>query len=272
MKLFNALSFSISLILITFILTTTAPLAAIQKEFSSKTTFPFEGGGYKIRGVPRNVIYLTIDDGPTPEGTPAMLNVLLKHQVPATFFVHGNQATRRKHLLERMYREGHLVANHAYAHVLDFNTSSSFINSLLFVDELITPYIAPENVKLFRSPGGVWNAWRSQNGNSNRVLNKYVGPLFWNVGGGNPGRQDDADWKCWRRGNGVTVSMCANSYYQQILKNYRLGQASLVLLHDVKTLSSRLVDALLQKLEADGVEWEFRLADEMPIIQEYAKR
>jgi hypothetical protein len=92
------------------------------------------------------------------------------------------------------------------------------------------------------------------------------------VGGGSPGSQSDADWKCWRRGNGVTVKMCADSYYNQILKNYRIGQASLVLLHDVKSLSARMVDELITKLKRDGIKWEFRLADDMPIVKEYQKR
>lgn len=263
------MKFNSFLVMMTVFFSVFASARSIQKDFSTQMTFPFEPGGYKIRGVPRNVIYLTIDDGPSSQGTPAMLDILEKHQVPATFFVHGNLAARRGSLLERMYRDGHLVANHAYSHILDFPSSSSFLESLLTTDRLITPYIAPENVKLFRSPGGVWNAWRAQNGNSNRVLKEYVGPFFWNVGGGSPGRQDDADWKCWRRGNGVTVSMCADSYYRQILSNYRKGQASLVLLHDIRSLSARLVDQLVFKLRRDNVDWQFRLADDMPIVREF---
>jgi len=244
--------------------------APIKKEFSTKTTFPFEGGGYKIRGVPKNVIYLTIDDGPTANGTPAMLRVLEDHGVKATFFIHANQAQRRRHLLEQMYREGHLIGNHSYSHVLDFPSSESFINSLMITHNIIVPFISNESILLFRSPGGVWNNWRSTQGNGNRVLRHYVGPLFWNVGGGSPGSQNDADWKCWRRGNGVTVASCADSYYRQIISNYRKGQASLVLLHDVKDLSSRLVDRLISMLSRDNVDWEFRLADDMPIVKEYA--
>ncbi len=263
-----------SLITLVLVLMALKPVYAtvIRKEFSERMTFPFEGGGYKIRGVPRNVIYLTIDDGPSPQGTPAMLDILEDHQVSATFFVHGNQAERRPHLLERMYREGHLVANHSYSHVLDFPSSSSFVNSLMVTHNIITPYIAPEGVLLYRAPGGVWNDWRSRNGNNHSTLRRYVGPLFWNVGGGSPNRQDDADWKCWRRGNGVTVNACADSYYQQILSNYKKGQASLVLLHDIRDLSAKLVDRLVRRLKRDGIDWEFRLADDMPIVREYANK
>lgn len=261
---------ALSLVLSLFIFAISA--APIKKEFSAKKTFPFEGGGYKIRGVPKNVIYLTIDDGPTANGTPAMLKVLEFHGVKATFFIHAVQAERRVHLLEQMYREGHLIGNHSYSHVLDFPTAESFINSLMVTHNIIVPFISNESVLLFRSPGGVWNTWRSGQGNNHRVLSRYVGPLFWNVGGGAPGSQNDADWKCWRRGNGVTVASCADSYYRQIVRNYNKGQASLVLLHDVKELSSLLVDHLITKLSRDGVNWEFRLADDMPIVREYTKQ
>lgn len=243
----------------------------IRKEFSDRMTFPFERGSYKIKGVPKNVIYFTIDDGPTPKGTPAMLDVLEDHQIPATFFVHGNQAERRPHLLERMYREGHLVANHSYSHVLDYSDARTFTNSLMITHNLIIPYVAPEGVLLYRAPGGVWNDWRSRNGNNHPTLRRYVGPLFWNVGGGSPGRSDDADWKCWRSSNGASVKACANSYYDQILSNYKKGQASLVLLHDIRELSAQLVDRLVKRLKKDSISWEFRLADDMPIVKEYNK-
>lgn len=259
------------IILPLFLLALSLPAFAVQKEFSPRTTFPFKPGGYRIEGVPRNVIFLTIDDGPTTEGTPAMLDVLEDHQIKATFFVVGNQAKRNSHLLERMYREGHLIGNHSYSHEFDFPTASNFTNSLLGTHQLIAPYMPPERIWLYRSPGGIWNSWRSGNGNAHRILERYVGPLFWNVGGGEPGREDDADWKCWRRGNGVTVNSCADSYYQQIIRNYQRGQASLVLVHDLKSLSARLVNTLIKRLKRDGVNWEFRLADEIPVVQELAR-
>lgn len=249
-----------------------AQAQVIRKEFSQKKTFPFEGRGYKIQGVPKNVIYLTIDDGPTPVGTPAMLNVLEQHDVLATFFVHGNQVQKRPQLLERMYREGHLVSNHSYSHVLDFPTEESFLESLLSTHNMITPYILPEGVLLYRAPGGVWNSWRNGIGNGDPILRRYVGPLFWNVGGGSPGRNDDADWKCWRSRNGASVKKCTESYYQQILRNYRTGQASLVLLHDIRDKSAQLVDGLIKRLNEDSIKWEFRLADDMPIVKEYAQK
>ena len=71
------------------------------------------------------------------------------------------------------------------------------------------------------------------------------------------------------RRNGVTVESCTESYYQQILKNYQKGQASLVLLHDVKVQSAELLALLLRKLKNDSIGWEFRLADDIPAVREH---
>jgi peptidoglycan/xylan/chitin deacetylase (PgdA/CDA1 family) len=199
-----------------------------------------------------------------------MLKVLSKYGVKATFFVQGEFAKARPHMLRQMYQFGHLIGNHSYKHVTDFPRPKDFHQSLLRTHNIIVPYIGRENYRLYRAPGGVWTKWREQHGNSHPELRKYIGPFFWNVGGGTPNRQDDADWKCWRRGNGVTVRMCADSYYRQIIKNYNKNQASLVLLHDLNALSARMLDRVLSRLERDGVNWEFRLADDMPIVEEMA--
>lgn len=250
-------------------------LLAEDKEFSSQKTFPFEPGTYKIRGVPAKTIYLTIDDGPVRPTTPMMLDALLEENVKATFFVHGNQARRKSDLLERMYLEGHLVANHTNDHVTDFPSRRSFINSTMDTHRLIERFIANENIFLFRSPGGVWNQWRTDIGNSHPVLRTYVGPFFWNVGGGSSSTiYHDADWKCWSkkgRQAGVTVKSCTESYYRQIVENYQRGQASLVLLHDIKTQSAELLRLLIKKLKTDDIEWEFRLADDIPVVREMAE-
>jgi peptidoglycan/xylan/chitin deacetylase (PgdA/CDA1 family) len=61
---------------------------------------------------------LTFDDGPHPEGTPAVLDVLAAADARATFFVIGEQVERRPELIVRMLAEGHAVALHGYRHRL----------------------------------------------------------------------------------------------------------------------------------------------------------
>ena len=62
-------------------------------------------------------IYLTFDDGPTPQWTPRVLEVLKRHQAKATFFVLGRQAQRRPDLVRAEASAGHCVGNHTFNHV-----------------------------------------------------------------------------------------------------------------------------------------------------------
>ena len=70
-------------------------------------------------GIQRTVsggVALTFDDGPHPEGTPAMLEVLDEADVKATFFLVGEQVERRPALAAEIARRGHLVALHGFRH------------------------------------------------------------------------------------------------------------------------------------------------------------
>jgi len=60
---------------------------------------------------------LTFDDGPDPNVTPALLDVLGEHGAKGTFFVVGQAALRHPDLLERMVREGHAVGSHTFDHI-----------------------------------------------------------------------------------------------------------------------------------------------------------
>src|SRR3954452_9662751 len=61
-------------------------------------------------------VALTFDDGPHPEGTPALLDLLGEAGIRATFFVIGEQVERWPGIAERIAREGHLVALHGHRH------------------------------------------------------------------------------------------------------------------------------------------------------------
>jgi cellulose synthase/poly-beta-1,6-N-acetylglucosamine synthase-like glycosyltransferase/peptidoglycan/xylan/chitin deacetylase (PgdA/CDA1 family) len=71
-----------------------------------------DGGG---RRVPSKTIVLTFDDGPGPE-TGKILDVLDRHQVPATFFVIGNAVASRAGQLRRMADSGHEIGVHTFTH------------------------------------------------------------------------------------------------------------------------------------------------------------
>ena len=59
---------------------------------------------------------MTFDDGPHPELTPRLLDVLTELQVRATFFLIGRQVEMFPHVVRRMIDEGHCVGHHSYSH------------------------------------------------------------------------------------------------------------------------------------------------------------
>lgn len=61
-------------------------------------------------------IAVTFDDGPHPRWTPAILDILKQHAVPATFFVLGTHAIAYPSLIRRILAEGHTLGNHTFNH------------------------------------------------------------------------------------------------------------------------------------------------------------
>jgi peptidoglycan-N-acetylglucosamine deacetylase len=68
-----------------------------------------------------NRIALTIDDGPDPEVTPRVLDLLDRHEARATFFCIGDVARRYPHIVEAIVARGHAVENHSQRHRHDFS-------------------------------------------------------------------------------------------------------------------------------------------------------
>ena len=61
-------------------------------------------------------VALTFDDGPDPNVTPAVLDVLREHELEATFFVVSFRVARNPEILRRIVQEGHTLGNHTYTH------------------------------------------------------------------------------------------------------------------------------------------------------------
>lgn len=67
---------------------------------------------------PRGIqsVCLTFDDGPCPTSTPLLLDLLARHQLPATFFLIGEKAARYPELVAEILDRGHSVGNHSWSH------------------------------------------------------------------------------------------------------------------------------------------------------------
>ena len=62
-------------------------------------------------------LYLTFDDGPTPDITPEVLSVLSTHQAKSTFFSIGRNVERHPDVYNRVLQAGHTTGNHTYSHL-----------------------------------------------------------------------------------------------------------------------------------------------------------
>ena len=71
-----------------------------------------------------NKIYLTFDDGPTPEITEWVLEELKKHNAKATFFCIGNNIEKYPDVFEKVINEGHSIGNHTFNHLNGWKTST----------------------------------------------------------------------------------------------------------------------------------------------------
>lgn len=70
-----------------------------------------------------HAVYLTFDDGPIPEATPFVLDVLREHNIKATFFMVGDNVRKHPLIYERVKAEGHQIGNHTFNHISGFKHS-----------------------------------------------------------------------------------------------------------------------------------------------------
>lgn len=105
--------------------------------------------GVVIRGVGgRNTVHLTFDDGPIPEVTPWILDVLQDYQQKATFFCVGENVRKYPEIFQRIKDEGHGYGNHTMNHLAGWeNELGVYVNNVEEADALIQS-------RLFRPPYG----------------------------------------------------------------------------------------------------------------------
>lgn len=163
------------------------------------------------------VIYLTFDDGPDPENTPRILDILKANNIKATFFVVGTEIAKAPEILKRTYEEGHAIGNHTYTHVYKdlYRSPSTYTEQLQHTDQAIKDliHVRPH---ISRAPGGsagsftksYWEALKNQG---------YI-EVGWNISSG------DA--------SNANAENLLNNIRQQTEKNKFLWPHAILLMHD----------------------------------------
>jgi peptidoglycan/xylan/chitin deacetylase (PgdA/CDA1 family) len=102
-------------------------------------------------------VALTFDDGPHPEGTPALLDLLGEANAPATFFLVGEQVERWPQIAERIVREGHGLALHGYRHRLLLRVPPSSLARDLERGVRVLEHATGRAPALYRPPYGIFS-------------------------------------------------------------------------------------------------------------------
>lgn len=102
------------------------------------------------------ILALTFDDGPDPEYTPVLLDILKRNNVKGTFFILADRASKYPDLVKRIISEGHNIGLHSFKHLNEaflppLQTKKNFYKSLSIMNELEV------KVNLFRPPWGIFN-------------------------------------------------------------------------------------------------------------------
>ncbi|WP_232832244.1 polysaccharide deacetylase family protein [Nocardiopsis sp. FIRDI 009] len=178
-------------------------------------------------------VALTFDDGPHPDHTPRLLDVLDGHGVRAVFCVMGDHALRHPELVREIVDRGHTLCNHTMSHADVSGWSPERIREELLATNAAIHAAAPDaRVRYFRAPYGAW-------GRSPEVAAELgMRPLGWRV--------DVADWST--PGTDVLVDRLRAA----------ITPTSVVLLHDGggdRSQTVAAVDRLVPEMESAG--WRF---------------
>ncbi len=110
---------------------------------------PYRVGRY---GYSPNKVAITFDDGPDPEWTPKILDVLKAKNATATFFLIGIQADKFSGLTKRIQREGHAIGNHTFTHPDVSNISTRYMKVELNLTERLFASMLGIRTTLMRPP------------------------------------------------------------------------------------------------------------------------
>lgn len=183
-----------------------------------------------------NTIYLTFDDGPTPEITERVLEILDKHQIKATFFCIGDNVRKHPEIVQKILSKQHSVGNHTYSHLKGWKTpTKTYISNSEACEIKLNSLFKIRNSKLFRPPYGKITPWQSY---KLRKLGYKI--IMWDV------LSKDYD-----------ASISAEKCYENVIQNVSSG--SIIVFHDSNKAKDNVLNSLektIETLKSKGFKFE----------------
>lgn len=195
-------------------------LRGVAMKGEEKATTKSELSKQKEATASRYPIALTFDDGPWPQMTSKVLDVLKKNKVKATFFVVGKQVEQNPNLMIQIVHDGHAVGNHTWSHQY-FQYSESAAASELDKTSTLIYNLTGVKTSLFRPPAGILT-----NGLVASANQKNYATVMWSV--------DSKDWRYYRNSPQALID--------SVLQEAKPG--GVVLLHDGGGDRSTTIEAL----------------------------
>ncbi|WP_250435256.1 polysaccharide deacetylase family protein [Hanstruepera flava] len=178
------------------------------------------------------VIYLTFDDGPTPEITNWTLNTLKEYNAQATFFCIGNNIKKYPEIFHNILDQDHAIGNHSNTHLKGWQTNKKeYVSDIQNCQNIINSEIEGRNLtepKMFRPPYG---QIKPKQGKALLELNYKI--IMWNV--------LSFDWD-----NSINPETCLNNV------TAKTEPGSIIVFHDSLKASKNLKYTLPKILEYFG--------------------
>jgi len=190
----------------------------------------------------RRCVYLTFDDGPKPEVTAPLLDILDRYKVKATFFWVGENVWRHPDMAREVVRRGHVVGNHTFNHLPGWkNRRMLYCDNVYLSEEMMQQALGPDwhSLHLFRPPYGRMRP------RQRRILRKDFTIVLWDF---------------------ITHDYNPNYSCEQILALTKriVRNGSVVVFHDSLKAKKNVLSAVpmvIEYLQKEG--YEFRTLDEM---------
>ena len=194
-------------------------------------------------GVPRrregaSGVALTFDDGPHPEGTPAILDLLAAADIKATFFLVGEQVRAFPELAERIGAEGHEVAVHGDRHRVMLRLAPAMIAADLDRAQATIGELTGQKPRFHRPPLGIYSSPGLK-----IAREQGLEPLLWSRWG--------RDWSAKSSAQSITAMVTAD-----------LAAGDVLLLHDADWYSDAgcwrntvaALPAIIERLNSSGLQ------------------
>ncbi|WP_143307881.1 polysaccharide deacetylase family protein [Chitinophaga vietnamensis] len=190
------------------------------------------------------VVALSFDDGPLPEYTPLVLDILQQQNAPAAFFCIGKHIAGNENLLQRIHEEGHVIGNHSFSHDFwfDMYNKHRMLADLASMDQVMENATGLQP-RLFRPPYGVTNPNLAK-----AIKEGGYTPIGWNI------RSLD------------TVAKDEQQLLGKIISQLQPG--AVILLHDTCSITARILPALISAIREKG--YRLERIDKMLNVTAYA--